>query len=70
MDDYQFISSVINSLAWPFFIFLIFWTFRVQIAQLLPFLRLKYKDIDITFRLDEAEKEAAGSGSPAYPGRV
>jgi hypothetical protein len=59
MDDYQFISSVINSLAWPFFIFLIFWTFRVQIAQLLPFLRLKYKDIDITFRLDEAVKEAA-----------
>ena len=59
MDDYQFISSIVGSIAWPFFIFLIFFTFRTQIAQLLPLIQLKYKGVDISFRLDEAEKEAA-----------
>jgi hypothetical protein len=57
MDDYQFISSIVGSIAWPFFIFLIFWTFRTQIAHMLPFMRLKYKDLDVTFHLDRAEKE-------------
>jgi hypothetical protein len=60
MDDYQFISSVIGSLAWPFFIFLTFLLFRQQIVQLLPLLKFKYKDLDVSFRLDQAEKEAQG----------
>jgi hypothetical protein len=64
MDDYQFLSSIISSIAWPFFIFLIFWTFRHQISQLLPFLRFKYKDINISFTLDQAEKEAESIPPP------
>jgi len=29
-----------------------------KISELLPLLRLKYKDLDVSFRLDEAETEA------------
>jgi len=39
--------------------------FKKELTRLLPLLRLKYKDIDISFRLDEAEREAAEL--PAIP---
>ncbi|MEZ2146360.1 hypothetical protein AAE026_29290 [Bradyrhizobium sp. DN5] len=35
------------------------WLFREKLNTLLPFLRMKYKDFDVSFRLDQAEKEAA-----------
>ncbi len=61
MDGYQFIASLVQSiisLAWPVALVAAVWLFREKITELLPFLRLKYKDLDVSFRLDQAEKEA------------
>jgi hypothetical protein len=60
MDGYQFIASILGSLvtlAWPICFVIAVWLFRERITQLLPLLRLKYKDLDLSFRLDQAEKE-------------
>ena len=62
MDGYQFIAAILQSvvsLAWPAAIFGSVWLFRDKLRTLLPLLRMKYKDLDVSFRLDEAEKEAA-----------
>jgi hypothetical protein len=61
MDGYQFISSLFRSftsLAWPAALFGCVWLFREKLIELLPLLRMKYKDFDVSFRLDKAEKEA------------
>src|SRR2546430_842534 len=62
MDGYQFISSILQSLgslAWPISFVIAVWLFREKLNSLLPLLRMKYKDLDVSFRLDQAEKEAA-----------
>lgn len=62
MDWLQFISSVIQSvvsLAWPAAFVTAVWLFRDKLIELLPQLRAKYKDVEISFKLDQAEKEAA-----------
>jgi Domain of unknown function (DUF4145) len=62
MDGYQFIAAILQSvvsLAWPAAIFGSVWLFCDKLRTLLPLLRMKYKDLDVSFRLDEAEKEAA-----------
>jgi hypothetical protein len=62
MDWLTFFSSVIGSLvkiAWPAAVFGAVWIFRDKIEDLLPLLKLKYKDLDVSFRFDEAAKEAA-----------
>src|SRR5690242_6670782 len=62
MDGYQFAASVIQSLVslgWPIALVVCVWLFRAQLASLLPNLRLKHKDWEISFRLNEAEKAAA-----------
>lgn len=62
MDGYQFIAAIFQSLislAWPAALVVCVWLFREKLNTLLPLLRMKYKDLDISFRLDEAEKEAA-----------
>jgi hypothetical protein len=61
MDGYQFIASLVQSvvsLAWPAALVVAVWLFREKITALLPLLRFKYKDLDVSFRLDQAEKEA------------
>jgi Domain of unknown function (DUF4145) len=72
MDGYQFIASLLQSLtslAWPAALFACVWIFREKLIELLPLLRMKYKDLDVSFRLDKAEKEAeklpATTDSPA-----
>lgn len=63
MDGYQFIASLLQSLvslAWPAAFVVAVWLFREKLTSLLPLLRLTYKDFDISFRLDQAEKEAEG----------
>jgi hypothetical protein len=60
VDGYQFIASIIQSiiaLAWPAAFVLGVALFRGRLSQLLPFLRLKHKDIEVSFRLEQAEKE-------------
>ncbi|MGH6726851.1 MAG: DUF4145 domain-containing protein [Pseudolabrys sp.] len=62
MDGYQFFASIIQSvvsLAWPLAFVAAVWLFREKIAELLPRFRAKYKDLELSFRLDQAEKEAA-----------
>jgi hypothetical protein len=61
MDGYQFIAifQSVVSLAWPAAVFGSVWLFRDKLRTLLPLLRMKYKDLDLSFRLDEAEREAA-----------
>jgi hypothetical protein len=61
MDGYQFIAAILQSvvsLAWPVAVFGGLWLFRKQLEVLLPNLRAKYKDVEISFRLEQAEKEA------------
>ncbi|MER8852186.1 DUF4145 domain-containing protein [Mesorhizobium australicum] len=59
MNWLEFWASVIASvasLAWPAAVVAAVWLFRGEIRPLLPRLRLKHKDTEISFRLDEAEK--------------
>lgn len=67
MDGYQFTASIVQSLAsmaWPAALVTAVWLFRERITALLPLLRLKYKDLDVSFRLDQAEKEAEALKTP------
>lgn len=61
MNLYQFIASLIGSLAWPIAIAFIFVLFRKELRAILPRMRVKYGEVDISVRLEEAEKEAAKS---------
>lgn len=61
MDGYQFAASIVQSivsLAWPVAIVACVWLFRERIGALLPLLRVKHADWEMSFRLDKAEKEA------------
>ena len=61
MDGYQFTAAILQSLtslAWPAAIVVCVSLFREKLTSLLPFLRMKYKDFDISFRLEKAEEEA------------
>jgi hypothetical protein len=62
MNGYQFTASLVQSiasLAWPAAIVVAVWLFRDKLTELLPLLRFRYKDLDVSFRLDQAEQEAA-----------
>jgi hypothetical protein len=62
MDGYQLIASLFQSLmsaAWPAAFAFAAWLFKDKLAALLPLLHLKYKELDVSFRLQEAEKEVA-----------
>jgi Domain of unknown function (DUF4145) len=67
MDGYQFIASLfqsLTSLAWPAALIVAVWLFRERLLSLMPLLRVKYKDFDVSFRLDQAEKDAAALPPP------
>lgn len=70
MDGYQLIASLfasLVSLAWPAAVVACVWLFREKLNVLLPLLRMKYKDFDISFRLDEAERVAAEASTEERP---
>jgi hypothetical protein len=67
LDGYQLIAALFQSLvslAWPAAVFGSVWLFRDKLRTLLPLLRMKYKDFDVSFRLEQAEKEAAQIPKP------
>lgn len=71
MDGYQFIAAIVEAifkflgnLGWPAVIVISVWLFRERLNSLLPLLRMKYKDFDVSFRLDQAEKKAARIPAP------
>jgi Domain of unknown function (DUF4145) len=49
---------IISALAWPAVLFGTVLLFRKPIEKLLPFVRAKYGELEIRFRLDKAEKTA------------
>jgi hypothetical protein len=60
MDGYQFAAAIFQSLvslAWPVALVIAVALFRGRLSQLLPLLRVKHKDTEISFRLDQAEQE-------------
>jgi uncharacterized protein DUF4145 len=62
MDWLQFTSSIVQStvsLGWPLAFVAAVWMFREKVIELLPQLHAKYKDVEISFKLEQAEKEAA-----------
>jgi Domain of unknown function (DUF4145) len=62
MDGYQFFASIFQSLvslAWPAAFVIAVMLFRERLRSLLPLLRVKHKDFEASFRLEQAEKEAA-----------
>jgi len=61
MNGYALAAEIIKaiaSLAWPAAFVTAVWLFREKLIELLPNLRVKHKDWEISFRLNEAEKEA------------
>lgn len=67
MNIFEFIASLVKSLvslAWPAALVASVWLFRDKINELLPLVRMRYKDFDISFRLDQAEEEAAALPPP------
>ncbi|MEY9360914.1 hypothetical protein ABH994_003635 [Bradyrhizobium yuanmingense] len=74
MDKLQFTADLIKSivsLGWPAAFVAAVWLFREKLTELMPLLRLRYKDLDVSFRLDQAEKDASQlptvSESPSQP---
>jgi hypothetical protein len=70
MDWLQFISSIVQSLvslAWPAAFVIAVWLFREKLTELLLQLRAKYKDVEISFKLEQAEREAAQLPPPEEP---
>jgi hypothetical protein len=67
MDGYQFAAAIIQSivsLAWPAAFIGAVWLFRGRLTELLPLLKLKHKETEISFRLEQAEKEAGEIQQP------
>ncbi|MCC8954397.1 DUF4145 domain-containing protein [Bradyrhizobium sp. Pear77] len=70
MDKLQFTADVIKSivsLAWPAAFVGAVWLFREKLIELMPLLRFKYKDLDVSFRLDQAERDAKQLPAPPEP---
>lgn len=62
MDGYQFLAAIFQSvvsLAWPAALVICVLLFKERLQELLPFLRLKHKDTEVSFRLEQAEKQSA-----------
>lgn len=59
MDCLEFVASIVGSVAWPAAVVASVFLFRKELKRLMPLLQLKYKDLDISFRLSAAEKDAA-----------
>jgi Domain of unknown function (DUF4145) len=67
MDGYQFTAAMFQSLvslAWPASVVAAVWLFREKLTELLPRLRLKHKETEVSFRLEQAEKESAQIAKP------
>jgi hypothetical protein len=67
MDGYQFTASIFQSLvslAWPAAALAAVFLFRGKLTELLPHLKLKHKETEVSFKLDKAEKEAAQIPKP------
>jgi uncharacterized protein YutE (UPF0331/DUF86 family) len=55
---WQFVAEVVTGIAWPLALCWIVFILRREIRHLLPHARVRYGDLDISFRLDKAEEEA------------
>jgi hypothetical protein len=56
MDWLQFISSLVQSLAWPIAIILVFYLLRAELSALIPRVeKLKYKEFEIELKMAQVE---------------
>lgn len=67
LDFFASVIGSITSLAWPAAVVAAVWLFSGEIRPLLPRLKLKHKDTEISFRLDEAEKTIEHLPAPISP---
>ena len=66
MDGYQFSAAIVQSivsLAWPAAFIGAVWLFRGRLMELLPLLKLKHKETEISFRLEQAERGCENSAA-------
>jgi hypothetical protein len=67
MNGYGLAAEIIKavaSLGWPFAFVVAVWMFRGRLTELLPFLRLKHKDTEVSFRLQQAERAVTALPPP------
>ncbi|MEF2074363.1 DUF4145 domain-containing protein [Consotaella aegiceratis] len=55
LDFFASVFASLVSMAWPAALVLCVWLFRREIGPLIPRMRLKHKDTEFSFRLDEVE---------------
>ncbi|NSL22830.1 DUF4145 domain-containing protein [Agrobacterium tumefaciens] len=58
LEFFASLFASLVSLAWPVAIVLSVWIFRAELKRILPQLRLKHNETEISFRLDSAERTA------------
>jgi hypothetical protein len=58
MDILSFIASMFHALAWPAAAVVCVWMFKERLQGLLPLLHMKYGGFDVSFQLDQAERDA------------
>lgn len=68
----EYITSIIDSIAWPATVLIIFFVLRERLVSMLPLVKnVKYKDLEVTFREGladvRAETEEAGIEVNALP---
>jgi hypothetical protein len=67
LDFFASVFASIASLAWPAAVVAAVYMFRGELRPLLPRLRLKHKETEISFRLDGAEYAAEQLPAPQSP---
>jgi len=60
VDGFEFVASIVKSVAWPSVVAFSLYLFRREIRPLLPYarMRLKHNDTEFELRLDDAKKTA------------
>jgi hypothetical protein len=71
MNGYQLVAalvdsvtSLLGSLAWPTAVVVSILLFREKLGELLPKLHFRFRDAEVDFRLDQAEKDAEALPPP------
>jgi hypothetical protein len=67
MNAYGLVAVIIQSifsLAWPVALVIVVFLFRRELRKILPALRVKYGDLEVSMRLDKAEEAAAALPEP------
>src|SRR5262245_26577170 len=67
MNQRELVASLVQSIAslgWPAAVFGSVYLFREELRKMLPLLRVKHKEIEVDFRMEQAAREAAELPTP------